>query len=294
VFARYTEKARRTIHFAKWEADELGSPEISSEHILLALLRDPVLVSHIMDRVSEKEIREAILVHLPRGEPIPLPHDLPLNRDSRKALLLAVEEADRLSDPYIRNGHILLGLLRLKNSYTPQLLNQKGVLLDKIRDQITKLAPDDVDQEYRPAAKQSPVESQLQLQIRKTIRQVGELTRRGKGRNALQLLADFMAEPGQDRKFRMRFLGQFAAITALQVGELETARRYCEVILADNPDDPMALFQLADCLARQGETDKARQHAAKCYQLGLAQGGELGRGLLELLEKRFPGLKPSS
>ena len=71
-------------------------------------------------------------------------------------------------------------------------------------------------------------------------------------------------------------------------------RRYCEELLAYNPGDPMALYALADCLAQQGETSKAREYAAKCHQLALARGDELGRGLVELLEKRFPEIKPGS
>ena len=34
-------------------------------HILLALLNDPVLVSRIMEGISEKEILETINAHLP-------------------------------------------------------------------------------------------------------------------------------------------------------------------------------------------------------------------------------------
>jgi len=40
MFERFTEKARRTVFFARYEASQLGSPEITSEHLLLGLLRD--------------------------------------------------------------------------------------------------------------------------------------------------------------------------------------------------------------------------------------------------------------
>ncbi len=39
MFERYTEKARRTIFFARYEASQLGSPFIETEHLLLGLLR---------------------------------------------------------------------------------------------------------------------------------------------------------------------------------------------------------------------------------------------------------------
>jgi ATP-dependent Clp protease ATP-binding subunit ClpC len=40
VFEQYTEKARRVLFFAQYEASQDGSPQIESEHLLLALLRE--------------------------------------------------------------------------------------------------------------------------------------------------------------------------------------------------------------------------------------------------------------
>jgi hypothetical protein len=100
-----------------------------------------------------------------------------------------------------------------------------------------------------------------------------------------------MAEPGQDRKLRMRLLGGFAAVTAAQIGDLKTERRYCEERLAYNPEDPMALYHMADCLARQGETDEARRRAADCRKAASLKGDEIGKGIVELIEKQFPELK---
>jgi ATP-dependent Clp protease ATP-binding subunit ClpC len=40
MFERYTEKARRTIFFGRYEASEFGSPYIETEHLLLGLLRE--------------------------------------------------------------------------------------------------------------------------------------------------------------------------------------------------------------------------------------------------------------
>jgi ATP-dependent Clp protease ATP-binding subunit ClpA len=40
MFERYTEKARRVIFFARYEASQFGSPFIETEHILLGVLRE--------------------------------------------------------------------------------------------------------------------------------------------------------------------------------------------------------------------------------------------------------------
>ena len=40
MFERYTEKARRTIFFARYEASQFGCSYIEAEHLLLGLLRE--------------------------------------------------------------------------------------------------------------------------------------------------------------------------------------------------------------------------------------------------------------
>jgi hypothetical protein len=39
MFERYTERARRVIFFARYEAVQFGSTTIESEHLLLGLIR---------------------------------------------------------------------------------------------------------------------------------------------------------------------------------------------------------------------------------------------------------------
>jgi tetratricopeptide (TPR) repeat protein len=283
IFERYTQKSRGTMHLAKCEADGFGSLEVSAEHILLALLGDPALISGTMEGVSESEIRDAINAHIPHRRPDPLPHDLPLNKEAWAALVLATEEADRLGHRHVQNEHVLLGLVQSESSYAARLLRQKGITAEKLRLQI-KTLPQAKEVHERSWKSKKSVETEL-------IRRVSKLVGRGKGKKALRLLDDYMAEPGQDRELRMRFLGHFAVVMATKIGDLKTARRYCEELLAYSPGEPMSLYALADCLARQGETDEARRRAADCRKAALSRGDELGKGMVELVERRFPELK---
>ena len=54
MFERYTEKARRVIFFARYEASQFGSPCIETEHLLLGLLRGQVLLGllHILQLLA--------------------------------------------------------------------------------------------------------------------------------------------------------------------------------------------------------------------------------------------------
>jgi hypothetical protein len=40
MFERYTERARRVLFFVRYEASQLGSVSIETEHVLLGLLRE--------------------------------------------------------------------------------------------------------------------------------------------------------------------------------------------------------------------------------------------------------------
>lgn len=56
----------------------------------------------------------------------------------------------------------------------------------------------------------------------------------------------------------------------------------------------MALYALADCLARQGQIDEARRRAADCRKAALSRSDNIGKSVVELIQKRFPELKERS
>ncbi len=62
MFEKYTEKARRVIFFARYEASQFGSPYIETEHLLLGVLREDRTLSHRFLRGPEpvEDIRKQI------------------------------------------------------------------------------------------------------------------------------------------------------------------------------------------------------------------------------------------
>jgi hypothetical protein len=59
MFERYTEKARRVIFFARYEASQFGSPYIESEHLLLGIVREDKTLTNrfLRSQVACREIR---------------------------------------------------------------------------------------------------------------------------------------------------------------------------------------------------------------------------------------------
>src|SRR6266568_3458470 len=114
MFERYTEKARRVIFFARYEASQFGSPYIETEHLLLGLLREDKALTNrfLRSHASVESIRKQIEGHTTIREKVSTSVDLPLSNECKRVLAYAAEEAERLSHKHIGTEHLLLGLLR--------------------------------------------------------------------------------------------------------------------------------------------------------------------------------------
>ena len=141
MFERYTEKARRVIFFARYEASQYGSPYIETEHLLLGLLReDRVLANRFLGEENAiAEIRAEIERHITRRERISTSVEVPLTAESKKILLLSAEEADRLGHRHIGTEHMLLALLSLESSLAGRILQARGVKAATVREQAAKV-----------------------------------------------------------------------------------------------------------------------------------------------------------
>jgi len=142
MFEKYTEKARRVIFFARYEASQFGSPYIETEHLLLGLLReDKALTNRFLRGHAQVEaIRKQIEDHTVMREKVSTSVDLPLSNEGKRVLAYAAEEAARLSHQHIGTEHLLLGLLREENSFAAQLLKERGIMLSQIREELSAKA----------------------------------------------------------------------------------------------------------------------------------------------------------
>jgi ATP-dependent Clp protease ATP-binding subunit ClpC len=128
MFERYTEKARRVIFFARYEASQYGSSYIETEHLLLGIVReDKALVRRCLPRGAEDLLREKVDSLPSLGEKLSTSVDLPLSNPGKRVLAYAAEESDRLKHEHIGTEHLLLGLFaRRKGSGSPDVGRTRG------------------------------------------------------------------------------------------------------------------------------------------------------------------------
>ncbi len=141
MFERYTEKARRVIFFARYEASQFGAPAIEPEHLLLGLMReDKTLTSRFLARAqaSLEAIRKEIEGRAPLREKISTSVELPLAPETKRVLAFAHEESDRLQHRHIGTEHLLLGLLREERSMAAEILYERGLRLPAVREEVAR------------------------------------------------------------------------------------------------------------------------------------------------------------
>ena len=205
MFERYTEKARRIIFFARYEASQFGSPYIETEHLLLGVLREDKALTNrfLRSHASVESIRRQIEDHTIAREKMSTSVDLPLSNESRRVLAYAAEEAERLANPHIGAEHLLLGLLREEKCFAAQILMERGLRLDQIREELGRQphAATRVLKRAAPVDELSPYVSDLVDQTQPLVGRETELDRlieilcRFRGKNPV-----LVGEPGVGKR----------------------------------------------------------------------------------------------
>jgi hypothetical protein len=158
VFERYTEKARRVIFFARYEASHYGSPYIDTEHVLLGLLRENRWLELLLPPGSKESIRNQIDARNIVREKMPTSVDLPLSNECKRVLAYAAEEAERLRHGHIGTEHLLLGLLREKKCFAAEILRERTLSLEKLREHFAKVPMGEVGAAPRLPVREARIE----------------------------------------------------------------------------------------------------------------------------------------
>src|SRR4051812_15812418 len=97
MFDRYTENARRTVFFARYEASLFGSPYIETEHLLLGIMHaDAAPINRVAKNLRMESLRKELESNTPVREKLSTSVDLPLSEESKRVLEFAAEEAEGL------------------------------------------------------------------------------------------------------------------------------------------------------------------------------------------------------
>src|SRR5579864_1545941 len=141
MWQRFTERARKVVVYAQEEAQKFGEGYVSTEHLLLGLVRESDSVAaRVLEKlgVSLNRIRAEVEKQLPRGDARPS-QDMTLTPRAKRVIDLAYDEARNLNNNYIGTEHLLLGLIREGDGLAGRVLAKLGVELEKARKEVMAL-----------------------------------------------------------------------------------------------------------------------------------------------------------
>jgi ATP-dependent Clp protease ATP-binding subunit ClpC len=139
MFDKYTDRARKVMSLARMEAQRLSHEAIGTEHILLGLIKEGSGVAARALLNLEVDFRKVFeeIERIVQSEQRPTAAgQIPFTPRAKKVLEFAHEEAIQLGHDYIGTEHLLLGLLREEQGIASRVLQNLGVKLQDVREEI--------------------------------------------------------------------------------------------------------------------------------------------------------------
>ena len=141
-YNRFSERAQRAILIAQEEAKRLNHDYVGTEHVLLGLvaLNEGVAAQVLANlTVDLKRVRAEIEKIVGTGDNMMQLGEIPFTPRAKKVLELAVEEAQKMGHTYVGTEHILLGLIREEEGVAARVLENLGVRMEVVREEVLNL-----------------------------------------------------------------------------------------------------------------------------------------------------------
>jgi ATP-dependent Clp protease ATP-binding subunit ClpC len=140
MFERFSDRARRVVVLAQEEARMLEHNYIGTEHLLLGLIHEgegTAARSLLALGIELETVRGEIEALIGRGQQ-PVSGHIPFTPRAKKSLELALREMVHLGHDYIGTEHLLLGLIREGDGVAAQVLRQRGIDLNRVRQEVIR------------------------------------------------------------------------------------------------------------------------------------------------------------
>ena len=135
----FTPKARQVLSLAQKEAERLRKPQISTEHLLIALIAmDGSVASRVLKELGleVENVTEIVEKEIGFGDHT---GQITLSPGMQQVIPYAYDEARKKGKEEVGTEHLLLGLIRLSNCEAMNILGKLGVTPDQIRKQIDRV-----------------------------------------------------------------------------------------------------------------------------------------------------------
>jgi ATP-dependent Clp protease ATP-binding subunit ClpA len=139
---KFTPRARHVMFFAQEEAARLGTNDIGTEHLLLALIREKEGTgAKALERsgASLGSIRQEVFAQVPLSQQ-KASYDFQLTGPAKSAIDLARKEVESMENERIGTEHILIGLTEERGGLASKILTTKFKLKpDRLRETVMQI-----------------------------------------------------------------------------------------------------------------------------------------------------------
>ncbi|MER6074513.1 Clp protease N-terminal domain-containing protein [Streptomyces sp. NPDC001817] len=138
-FERFTDLNRHSIVLAQEAARTHKHDLIGTEHILLGLLGEARGLAYEVltaKTESEQRIRDAIEEAMPPAGKKALRGHIAFRSESKEAIQQALRASANLGHDWVGTEHMLLGLIRVKESTAAQILRNLGFTSDELHETV--------------------------------------------------------------------------------------------------------------------------------------------------------------
>jgi len=140
MWHEFTKHANKAWVFAQEEAKQLGGNLVSTEHLLLGLIREHNVARVVLERlgVDRDDLRARVKEHLTAGDGN-VDGKAQLTPGGKRVLDFSYDEAQRTNSNYIGSEHILLGLIREGEGAAGKVLHSLGLDLATTRAEVQRI-----------------------------------------------------------------------------------------------------------------------------------------------------------
>jgi heme-degrading monooxygenase HmoA len=138
MFERYTDEARRSLFFARYEVTQLGGLTIEPEHLVLGVLRaaPQSILRFISGTANAVSLRTALERAAAIGGKISTSVEIPFSPACKSALEQTPLEADAAKNVWIAPVHIVLGVMVRTEGAAARILAEAGLTAAAIREHL--------------------------------------------------------------------------------------------------------------------------------------------------------------
>jgi len=140
--SKFSPRIKDVLSYSREEAIRLGNDYIGTEHLFLGIIRDGEGIAiDVMNKLQldYMTMRRDLEIQLRKDNSLQFEANIPLLKNTEKALKLVFLEARAMNESTVNTGHLLLAILKEKQGIISSLFKHYNVGYDEIKSKIEEL-----------------------------------------------------------------------------------------------------------------------------------------------------------